>query len=63
VVVTNQINATPDSQEMFGNPIGGNAMSHVVTYSIRLGTRNHSHNCEKECDGYTQRQGDRFTRK
>jgi RecA/RadA recombinase len=40
VVVTNQINTTPDSQEMFGNPIGGNAMSHAVTYGIRLGTRN-----------------------
>jgi DNA repair protein RadA len=38
VVVTNQINTTPDSQEMFGNPIGGNAMRHAVTYGVRLST-------------------------
>jgi DNA repair protein RadA len=44
VVVTNHINTTPDSQEMFGNPIGGNVMSHAVTYSIRLGTFNNSRN-------------------
>ena len=41
VVITNHINTTPDSGEMFGDrPIGGNAMSHAVTYSVRLWTRN-----------------------
>ena len=35
VVVTNHINTTPDSEEMFGDrPIGGNAMSHAITYSV-----------------------------
>lgn len=40
VVVTNHINTTPDSEEMFGRPIGGNAMAYAVTYSVRLWTNN-----------------------
>ena len=40
VVVTNHINTTPDSREIFGNrPIGGHAMGHAVTYSVGLWTR------------------------
>lgn len=41
VVVTNHINTTPNSEEMFGEkPIGGNAMSHAITYSMWLSTKN-----------------------
>jgi DNA repair protein RadA len=41
VVVTNQINTAPDSQRPYPDgPIGGNAMSHSVTYGVRLWTRN-----------------------
>jgi DNA repair protein RadA len=41
VVVTNQINTAPDSQRPYPDgPIGGNAMSHAVTYGVRLWTRN-----------------------
>jgi DNA repair protein RadA len=38
VVITNHINTTPDSQEMFARPIGGNVMGHAVTYGVRLST-------------------------
>ncbi len=41
VVVTNHINTTPNSEEMFGEkPIGGNAMSHAITYSVWLSIKN-----------------------
>jgi RecA/RadA recombinase len=37
VIVTNQINTAPDSQKICPDgPIGGNAMNHAVTYSVRL---------------------------
>jgi len=37
VVVTNQINSTPDSGKVRpDNPIGGNVMAHAVTYGVRL---------------------------
>ena len=38
VVVTNHINTTPDSQVIFGRPVGGDAMGHAVTYGVRLST-------------------------
>jgi DNA repair protein RadA len=38
VVVTNHINTIPDPGQMFGKPIGGNAMGHAVTYGIYLST-------------------------
>jgi DNA repair protein RadA len=37
VVITNQINSTPDSGKVRAdNPIGGNVMAHAVTYGVRL---------------------------
>src|SRR5215469_5790375 len=41
VVVTNQINTTP-TWKIKGSPVGGNAMGHAVTYSVRFWTANHS---------------------
>ncbi len=41
VVVTNQINTTPNSRAIYSDrPIGENAMNHAVTYGIRLSTSN-----------------------
>lgn len=41
VVVTNQINTSPNSRAIYSDiPIGGNAMNHAVTYGIRLSTIN-----------------------
>jgi DNA repair protein RadA len=41
VVVTNQINTAPDSESIHQHGrIGGNAMSHAVTYSVHLLTNN-----------------------
>jgi DNA repair protein RadA len=41
VVVTNQINTVPDSQRIHPDgPVGGNAVSHAVTYGVRLSTNN-----------------------
>jgi DNA repair protein RadA len=42
VVVTNHINTTPNSRKTSGMPVGGNAMGHAVTYSVRLWTGNRS---------------------
>lgn len=41
VVVTNHINTTPN-RKIYARPVGGNAMGHAVTYSIRLRTGNRS---------------------
>ena len=39
VVVTNHINMAPDSRKTYPDgPIGGPAMSHAVTYGVRLST-------------------------
>ena len=41
VVITNQINTTPNSLVIYSDrPIGGNAVNHAVTYGVRLSTSN-----------------------
>jgi DNA repair protein RadA len=41
VVITNQINTTPNSRAIYSDrPIGGNAVNHAVTYGVRLSTSN-----------------------
>jgi DNA repair protein RadA len=41
VIVTNQINTKPDSQRINPHgPVGGNTVSHTVTYGVSLSTNN-----------------------